>query len=640
MEGSLLIPPDRGTIIGRAIWKTRYVVIGPLRDVNQPNTSLSQVLSSTRIKDVGPWASKPQLQRLQPDGVYLTIYKTKDDCEPVQQHSIASVTDCSVQMVAHRKQGPVLPTLAVQISPDPATDKLRKRRSSRTAGLTSSKESGPVTLWFRTGEDNTHSLGDWARFIQSLARQPEVPGRHHPLSPVSPTSPTFTNPFASSHSQDMPEYFSTSSSMTSKRKTKLQPKSSGQAYAPSRDPLSSYHSESPSLRSRRSDLSSSHASSMNPNMGFIQQYTTVHPSDLPSPATTIGEYNDQFIEGWTSAQGRSSTLSSPIRGRGSIGSSHGQGPQPSIHSSSPPAPRETILDRAFQLRCIPGSDREIPGEEKLSSIARFEALMRDAEERRRTMEKEKEKEREMKASQAAPSTWEEEDDGEEEEEGERNAIREEPEDDDDDTDEDGFEDDVDHDHIGPSAFAALHFITNGHTTNRHSGKWPNTANRSSLNYEGGPSILRPHTAHSRLRPAAQRTSSQPQIPVSSVSASTSITAAPNPPLAENNARRSHEKRHSTSGVNHLSFNEFTKRLSSTSSLLLVQTNTSTGSSRGSSHNSTEIMDGGGALQTTPRGALSPRTAGAASGLTPAEREERCRWRGSVGVFGSADGGFL
>ncbi|KAI1100738.1 hypothetical protein F4804DRAFT_344499 [Jackrogersella minutella] len=609
MEGTLLVPPDRGTIIGRAVWKPRYLVIGPQRDAAQSNTGFSQV--AARIKDASSRSSKPP-QKVVPDAIFLSIYKTRDDWEPVQQHSIASITESQVQMIAHRKQGPVLPTLAVQISPDPATDKLRKRRSSRTAGLTTTKESGPTTLWFRLGDDRSHTLDDWARCIQSLT-QPEIPGRH-PISPISPTSPTFINPFAPGVPRSNSEFYAaTSSGSSSKTRKRVMTKSSSHTYGSSRDANVPYTSGSPSIRSRRSDLSSSHASSMAPITTTYpaQHYTTVHPSDLPSPATTVGEYHDQFIEGWTSAQGRSSTLSSPIRARESIGSAPGQY-LPSLHSGSPPAPRETILDRAFQLRCIPGSDREVPGEEKLSSLARFEALMRQAEERQRVFEKEREK---TIVKEPLKSTWEE----DESEEGE--AVE---EDDDDDSDEDGFEQDLGTDEIGPSAQKALQFIAN-----RHSGRsqWSQQSTRTVSTYnESGPSILRPHTAHSRIRPTAQRTNSQPHIPAAALE----MSAIPSRVAEENVTRRNHEKRHSTSDVKRLSFNEFTKRLSGTSSLLLVQTNASASSSRGSSE-----IDG--AQQTTPpRGALSPR----GSALSPSERDERCRWRGSVGVFGANEGGFL
>ncbi|KAL7625055.1 hypothetical protein AAE478_004269 [Parahypoxylon ruwenzoriense] len=614
MEGTLLVPPDRGTILGRAVWKPRYLVIGPQRDASQSNLSFTQVLSAARIKDASSRSSKPH-PRAQPDAIYLSIYKAKDDWELIQQHSITSVTDCQVQMVAHRKQGPVLPTLTVQISPDPATDKLRKRRSSRTAGLTMTKDSGPTTLWFRLGDDRTYSLEDWARYIQLLI-QPEVSSRQ-PISPISPTSPSFINPFAPSPSQNTSEHYAGASSGSSaKMRTKIPGKPS-HSYGSSRDGNIAYTTGTPSIRSRRSDLSSSHASSMVPvNTAYAQHYTTVHPSDLPSPATTVGEYQDQFIEGWTSAQGRSSTLSSPIRLRESI-SSQGQY-LPSINSNSPPAPRETILDRAFQLRCIPGSDREVPGEEKLSSIARFEALMREAEERQKVLEKDRVK----TIKEPLKSTWEE-DESDEEGRADNGGGDEEE-----DSDEDGFEQDVGTDEIGPSAQRALQFIANRHSSGRLQWSQQST-NRASSNYQDGvPSILRPHTAHSRLRPAAQRTSSQPYIPTAALDM---VAAPPNRVLEDSVVpRRTHEKRHSTSEVKRLSFNEFTKRLSGTSSLLLVQTNVSASSSRGSSETD-------GAQQATPpRGTLNPRS----GALSPSEREERCRWRGSVGVFGANEGGFL
>ncbi|KAI1466387.1 uncharacterized protein F4812DRAFT_460660 [Daldinia caldariorum] len=609
MEGTLLVPPDRGSIIGRAAWKPRYLVVGPPKDTSQPNTAFSQVLSAARIKDSSNRSSKLQT-RIQPDLIYLSIYKTKDDWEPVQQHSMASITNCVVQNVAYRKQGPILPTLAVQISPDPATDKLRKRRSSRTAGLTTTKESGPTTLWFRLGDDRTYTLEDWASYIQSLM-PPDVLGKH-PISPISPISPSFINPFSPSSSRDTGEFFGTSSGSSSKTWTK-RPGKSGHAHASSRDAATTYTSGTPSIRSNRSDVSSSHASSMVPiSTGYTgQHYTTVHPSDLPSPATTIGgEYQDQFIEGWTSAQGRSSTLGSPVRTRESISSAPAQF-LPSLHSSSPPGQRETILDRAFQLRCIPGSDREVPGEEKLSSIARFEALMREVEERQKAFEAEKRISREPLKSTS-----------EKDESDENDGVDEVNEED---SGGDAFEQDLGADEIGPSAQRALQFIANRHSSGRSHRSHQSV--RSVPTYqESSSSIHRPHTAHSRSRPAAQRTNSQPYIPTASLDLTLIPSRVPEEPVT----RINHEKRQSVSDGKRLSFNEFTKRLSGTSSLLLVQTNASNGSSRGSSE-----IDG--PLQMTPprNGALSPR----GGAMSPTEREERCRWRGSVGVFGN-EGGFL
>ncbi|GJC93388.1 hypothetical protein ColKHC_02214 [Colletotrichum higginsianum] len=293
-------------------------------------------------------------------GPNLSLLNLQDDWEPSYQCPVSSVTDCQVQMLAHRKQGPVLPTLVITIN-----DKEKKRRSSRAAGLISSKESTATTLWFRTPPDDHHiSLHEWARFIIS---------RKLPMSPESPASPSFTNPFTQQRSRDV-DYFPRPPSGNPNPRGTLQHKNSAQTYS-SRDRPVTFSSDSPSLRSKRSDVSSPTSTNHPAHVGFTMpdpnKYTTVLPSDIPSPVTTMSDgQRSELIEGWTAAQGRSSTLSSPIRGRGSISSGAAQ-PFPGADSSSPPNTRETILDRAFQLRCIPGSERETPGEEKLTSLARM-----------------------------------------------------------------------------------------------------------------------------------------------------------------------------------------------------------------------------------------------------------------------------
>ncbi|KAH8204108.1 hypothetical protein TruAng_001790 [Truncatella angustata] len=513
-------------------------------------------------------------------------------------------------MMAHRKQGPVLPTLILQVSPDPATDKLRKRRSSRTAGLTTTKDSGPTTLHFRPGDD-LYTLNDWAHCIRSLI-QPGIPGTL-PMSPITPVTPSFINPFAAK-SRDASEYPARPSSGNTRPPL---PHSQSGISRSSRDRPVTFSAESPSLRSRKSDLSS-HASSVSAmGMGYVvpnQHYTTVlptdFPADLPSPATTIGEYQGEYMLGWTAAQGRSSTLSSPVRGRGSVGS---QGQPAGPISSSPPLPRETILDRAFQLRRIPGSEREtLPGEEKLSSLARFEALMREAEERRK-----KEKQDMVLTSPPMTSHWEEDEDSE------GDDLNDEP--DEDSTDDDAFEEETTGQRtaIGPSTQRALHYISNRHSSVSQTGRASLSFHAESRAYDGGASILRPHTAHSKMRPImSPRTTSQPQVPLSPLQIPAAVSRE------EDSLRPHHEKRHSTSSVKRLSFNEFSRRLSSTSSLLLVQTNQSNGSNRGSGEFE--------AQQSTPRNARDPR-----STPRPSQREqEKCNWRGSVGVFGGGEGGFL
>lgn len=609
MEGTLLVPPDRGTIIGRAIWKPRFVVVGnPQRDAQQTNLSLSKVISNStsRIKDMRSSGSSKMQQKPAADTMYLSIYKSKEDWESIQQHSMASITECQVQMVAHRKQGPVLPTLIIQVSPDPTTDKLRKRRSSRTAGLTSTKESGPTTLWFRPGDDQ-YTLQDWARYIASLI-QPRVPSCL-PMSPISPSSPTFINPFSPRSTRDVPETFPPPPSKKSESpRTAVHHHHHKHSI---RTRGATYSSGSPSVRSGRSDIS--HTSSMNPSTATYsmhgQNYTTVRPTDLPSPATTVGEFQGECMLGWTSAQGRSSTLSSPVRGE-SIGSQAQA--QAAFYSSSPPIPRETILDRAFQMKCIPGSDREIPGEEKLSSLARFDALMREAEARRKTQVLQ------PKVMSPTTSTWDDED-------SDKEDVN---DDDDDESDDEAFDHDIPSEQtaIGPSAKRVLTFIANRHSAVSHSASTSLSLPTDSQTLDYSSSVSRPHTSHSKSRPdLTQRTTSQPHFTFP-------ISEQPTAKIPDDSLlqRINHEKRNSTSSTKRLSFNEFTKRLSSTSSLLLVQTNVS----GGSSGNEMEAPQ-----QTTSRGALNPRAVPRPS--QDRERDDRCGgWRGSVGVFGGVEGGFL
>ncbi|KAK7402841.1 hypothetical protein QQX98_011401 [Neonectria punicea] len=627
LDGMLMVPPDRGQILGRAVWKMRYVVVGRRnastgQQVNS-SPSYSHLVTSSRSNSLTP---KP-IAKTPTDECCLFIYKHKEDIDPIQQWTLNCITDCQVQMVAHRKQGPVLPTLVITMS-----DKERKRRSSRAAGLiSSSKETSASTLWFRTPQDDHHpSLHEWARFILS---------KKSPMSPESPMSPQFTNPFAP-RSRDQADYFSrpNSGNQPGRCDTRaLQHKSSANTHSTgTRDRPLTFSSESLSLHSKRSDVSSPSSSNYPlQNMAYPipgQHYTTVLPTDLPSPINTTGDYQGEFIEGWTAAQGRSSTMSSPIRGRDSISS---QTPQPSItatDSSSPPGPRETILDRAFQLRCIPGSEQEIPGEEKLSSIARFEALMREADQRR------KQREAAERAQQMAI----------------RSAF--EASDSSDDAQDRGDSDDSDEDAYGripdrrgpalipPTTQRALQFITGRHETGQPQSSVRPPTSRIPINTRADAAVAanqapppRPHTANAKSRPSpSQRIQSTSQLAaaMANVDMAASSSKAPTKPSEEAIPRPNGDKRLSTSSTKRLSFTEFTKRLSSTSSLLLVQTNASGGSSRGSSEIDVQPSS-------VPRGTLNPR----GTGPPPRNRERdendrNCAWRNSVvGVIGT-EGGFL
>jgi hypothetical protein len=491
----------------------------------------------------------------------------------------------------------------------------------------SSKDSASTTIWFRTPPDNSYpSLHDWARCILS---------KKGIMSPESPVSPHFPSPSAR---RDVSEsYIRPGSGNASSRPDgrQLLHKSSTATYSTgARERPLTFSSESPSLKSKRSDLSSP-SSSNYPIQQFgysasSQNYSGTLPSDLPSPTTTA-DYQGEFIEGWTSAQGRSSTVSSPVHGRDSISSQ--AVPASLADFSSSPAPRETILDRAFQMRFIPGSEREVPGEEKLSSLARFEALMREADTKRKQREATENVER-----LAMRSAFDADDSSDEAQAA-----------DDTDSDSDSYVHEQDSlrspSLIPPSAQRALDFITNRHDTEKSpTSPTSPTSPRPSYSrthlsfhadaiYHRSPiTPARPHTAHgkSRTNQGQQNTPIQQTAPI--IPVQDNNIASGRIPEYSYRQLQGGDKRQSKSSSKRSSFTEFTKRLSSTSSLLLVQTNVSGGSSRPSSE--VDVSSSLGRTGLNPRG----------SGVPPRERdrddqEKRCGWRGSVGVIGT-EGGFL
>lgn len=501
------------------------------------------------------------------------------------------------------------------MKPDSLSDKQRKRRSSRTGGLSGTKDPFPNMLMFRSVPEDRYNIYDWQIHVQPLLTAgPMEEEEEGPLSPLSPAF-AFTNPFSNrdsrrpSSSANRPDLGFRSSTQNS---------SAFSFGAVQRERPSAMISPSPSLRSRRSDLSSQ-ASSLQPPMGFTsahpQTYTNVLPSDLPSPASTSG-YDNQLIEGWTSAQGRSSALSSHTRASNSIASAVSPGPI----GSTPPNPRETILDRAFQMRYIPGGDR-VPekDEEKISSIARFEALMREVDERKQAR---------AAANQTLKETqgWELGEDSEESDNAE-------PTEQDNEEDLAMSDDDLE---MPTPAQRALDYISGRPNRGLQSSHRPlspaprsppipflNSQAMSAFHGQGG------------LRPRSGTSSSQNKThrPNSLALPSRSISTNAVPLVKDGNNLKaggtdSKEKRRSSTSAKRLSFQEFAKRLSSTSSLLLVQTNASSSSGReGSRRTSSEY------------GADEERIPTRGSAMPANERDKRCGWRGSVGVFGS-EGGFL
>lgn len=507
----------------------------------------------------------------------------------------------------------------LELKPDSLADKQRKRRSSRTGGL-SSKDQYANHFLFRTIAEEKNNIYDWQEAIQPLLTTSveEEVMEDSPMSPMSPVF-NFTNPFAARTN-------------TANKQSQQTPYSNAPPPRPS-----AMISPSPSLRSRRSDLSSQ-ASSQHPPMGFTQQhaqaYPTTLPSDLPSPASTTG-YETQFIEGWTSAQGRSSALSFHTRGSNSIASAISP---ITANASTPPGPRETILDRAFQMRCIPGSERLPTGEQddKISSIARFEALMREHDAR--------------KATQAdVKQSWELEEESEDSDNGE-------PANDD---EADQLEMSDQDELSGPTpAQRALDYISGRRTplasNSRPLSPPPRSPPIPFLNHQAM-NAFHGHTQHAGLRPRTGTTSSRTggSRPASFAMPSKSISTSTIPSLkdyASGLASRERErdstieeKRRSRESVKRLSFQEFAKRLSSTSSLLLVQTNATTSSSSG--RGSSEFGDAGPEDLSAQhrRGTVADVSTGLSGRereqVSERERDKRCGWRGSVGAFG-VEGGFV
>ncbi|KAG6111995.1 hypothetical protein E4U14_002220 [Claviceps sp. LM454 group G7] len=615
LHGYLQVPPDRSQILGRQSWKTRYVAVGCRQNTRRDRHG-SQALSRTTSSLVNSVISK-SVNRNDTDEVYLSVYKTKEDWEPIQRWLLSDVSDCQVQQVSNRKQGPVLPTLVVTIC-----DNQRKRRSSRAAGFMSSKDSGVKTLWFRTPPDDHHpSLHEWARFI--TAKKSSVSNAVG--SPTSPVSPTFFQ----TPNYERQDHVSRPGS--SNRGPHHMHSSTTATYsAAPLDPCSTLCSESPSLRSRRSDLSSpssnNHSTHRTPYAIPEQHYTTIMPGDILIPGLQ-GEHQGQIVEGWTSAKGWSSSISSPIKSRDSVGSSQSQPLSPIVDVSSPPAPGETILDRAFQLGQIPGAGSPIPGQEKLSSIARFDALMRESdnkEQRRRQRQRQeqkdeqnyhqKQKSHKQDRNLAVTTSFDDDNGTRGEKESESDSDEYEPS-------PDLMQNDNMATLMSPSAQRALAFITSGdrHEPDRHSNL---NSHRSSVSrthvrsydgmaphYDSAPSS-RPHTAHaktkSRPHPPRAQSTSHPR-PTAMTSANHLSTPSMDS-VAEN--------RHSNSSDKLSSLPELTKELSS-ASLLPVQSHTSAASSQASSQ---ECIDADFS-SSTPRPSMTQLGSGPGRRIEPEVKEK-------------------
>jgi len=288
------------------------------------------------------------------------------------------------------------------------------------------------------------------------------------------------------------------------------------------------------------------------------------------------------------------------------------------------------------MRCIPGSERVPEKDESLSSIARFEALMREVDERKQ-----------QKALGSQSSNGKEKEEWNLNEDSEEYSDSAEPEvgSEEDDDDADGLEMSDNEVAIPTPAQRALDYISGRRTpipsNSRPLSPTPKSPPIPFLNpqamsaFHGGcvsssGGGLRPRTGTDTSNRRSNRPTSL-ALPGRSVSAA-ALPTLKDADVGSSNLKTStdvKEKRRSSTSVKRLSFQEFAKRLSSTSSLLLVQTNASSSSGRdGSRRGSSEY------------GEVEEK-----SGLRGGElrgnqnQDKRCGWRGSVGVFGG-EGGFL
>jgi hypothetical protein len=622
---------------------------------NRISTPLSRTPSQGFFLSIYKQRVSRLKKRVDTEHVALPSDSPQSDTEVLQQYPLSLISDCQLQMLSHRKQGPALPTMVITVLPDPQAEKARKRRSSRTAGFATPKDVGPTTLLFRPADEHP-TLNDWVRFIQQLI-QPHLPERSF-TNPLTPLTPSFIDPF-SLRPRELSDLSARPSSGHGSR-AGFSAKSSTQTYSSRERPLT--FSDAPSLRSKRSDLSSQTSMNQQQSGGF-HGFPGILPADLPSPATTIGDYHGEFIEGWTVAQGRSSALSSPMRARDGSVSSQTQAQIPAVSDLAPapaPAPRETILDRAFQLRCIPGADKEIPGEDKLSSLARFEALMKEMDEKRKQREAEEAKTQSETAAASMTSNSEPKSAFEVDSSSESDDS-----DSDDDSENFANEADMDDRFSSTSTQRPLDYIPGRYEPVPRTPASPRVQSPRAppmYNHEAFMALSsnefapapRPQTgyAKTRSRPSmSPRTHSQPQlqplIPSSAPldtprnpEAVTGFSFTPGSPSAVH--RPTHEKRLSTSSSKRLSFSESTRRLSTTSSLLAMHTNAAAAGSASRRTSYCADPDHYQAPQSPPQHLhhLHPRATQSPRSPPPMPERDRCVWRGSMGVFGAGEGGFV
>ncbi|KAI9802028.1 MAG: hypothetical protein M1825_003084 [Sarcosagium campestre] len=475
MEGTLTVPPERNSFLGKSLWKTRHVVLGP--NPRSPRPAQSRHSSSNRMHPalktlkISPRnVSRDNVDQSDPEALWLSIYKQKGDREPLSSFAVSSIKTSRIEEFSYRKAAAAQSTLNVTLEPDNSSSNRLSRRASQCSAASSSR-SRLSSLLFRNSPDSVHTIFDWQTVLEELMMEKPK-----------------TSPFDTSFS------FMESSGRPSTSTTRpILPQSQG---------------------SYISATSSQHDSAvLSPSISIRSSHT-----GLTSPTSISPNKPLQTFEAHSSPLTESFPASSRHR------------PDSSVASSSPAVPRETILDRAFKMKYIPDPTSagrqsiDATPDAPLNSIARFEALMRDMD------------------AHAAPN----------------GAVEAQPP--------------TSHQLPVPiQAQRALDFISNGHTAPP-----PPSRPRKRPTASRPTSLALPSTRNSIITDSSH----PPESPVDRRRSSISI--APGNPLSS-----PYGNKHAT----RISFTDFTKRLSESSSTILMSRPNPSGADSNSSKHSSGVSDG-------------------------------------------------
>ncbi|KAI5820167.1 hypothetical protein BZA77DRAFT_349587 [Pyronema omphalodes] len=417
MEGWLQVPPSsERSLIGRAQWKPRFVrftnctgtrssvstgsstrpttagsinlsssasVSGAVSGPPKQNLGLASLERSQSTHQVSALASAAATstsgQSDRNDSWTLSIYKAKTDTEPTARYPIHKIASVYIgDICTSKKKSLAVTTLVINLRSDPPSSSSRafRRRSNEPALPAKEKNHGLQTLLFRPHGDDSAVLTRWVSEIQDRLLAPSA--RIVPMeeSPREPREVTTREPrselYERRETYDRRERFE----RFAPKHLDLDSLDKPSIFLVNGEPNSAFLS--PSIRSKNSNLSSIDSSDDRSSM-----ISSSPSTDRPQSATSEHLFRTRQHSEDASASATPVT-NSPYRGRddryavyernGSIDPSHRDGRIYPDHTplSHLAGRRETILDRFFST--APPS----PGG-KMSSIARFEALMADLE---------------------------------------------------------------------------------------------------------------------------------------------------------------------------------------------------------------------------------------------------------------------